>query len=309
MKKMTVVVAVAMFILTSLSAGAGEWKAVYTRVVFWDDATGIGRAAIFTSDSQGNEVKLTHNDDVGTSTHASWSPDGQEIVYVARLDDGDAQLHVMNSDGTDQRSIGVPAAVPSVGNFHIVFGRGADLGRSEVWVVRRESDAVAHSLALGWNPSISADGKQVTFEYGDIYVVNIDGTNKHWVAEGRYPKFLPDGRIVVAREMAQDELWIVDPETGEEEFLTMGFVSSTSVSNDGWVIYFKVRGRRGWYAIHPDTGEEVLLYLEENREQKVGVGKNAVKIFGDLSPPASEEPREVKARGKLPSIWGKLKQY
>lgn len=294
-KRLTAVIATAIFLFVlSLIAGAGEWKALYKKVVFADPEAGKIRTALFVYESNGATRQLTSEKETLGIGSGSWSPDGTEIVYP-----GVGGLHVMNADGSDKRAIGV------IGGFnarmtktHFVYE--ADEGnRSKIWALSRNSDAIPIAIAMGGEPDVSFDGKLVAFEKAEIWIVGIDGMGERLVTEGRYAKFLPDGRIVVLRDREHPEIWIVDPETGEEQFLTIG--RSHSISSDGWVLFEATQG--GWYVIRPNGEGKRLLVPDQRNEE------NYSHIFGDLSPEApSEEPRQVKPKGKLATMWGVLKK-
>lgn len=65
----------------------------------------MGRAGpdIYVEKDDANDVvRLT--DDVSYNTDPAWSPDGSRIAFASKRD-GEFQIHVMNSDGTDVRQL------------------------------------------------------------------------------------------------------------------------------------------------------------------------------------------------------------
>jgi TolB protein len=109
-------------------------------------------------------------DDPGVEEHASWSPDGERIVYDAGSQVApDTSIYVMNADGSAKAR-----------------------------------------LTKGYHPHWSPDGKRIAFvryfadaRGEDIYVMNADGSGVRRVVsltpDDTDPSWLPDGRILFTR--------------------------------------------------------------------------------------------------------------
>lgn len=109
----------------------GRWSPDGTRVVF------VSQSRIWTMDSNGaNPVNLSGTSG-GFFGDPRWAPDGQTIFFVEDPDN-DAQLFVMNGNGTNQHSIDSSASidlepVPSPDGSHIAWSSMRD-GNYEIYV-------------------------------------------------------------------------------------------------------------------------------------------------------------------------------
>lgn len=173
-----------------------------------------------TSDSGGESVE-NYSDIDG---HPAWSPDGTLIAFKSfRL--GNAEIFVMNSDGSDIRRItntptedGSPAWSPD----------GSRIAYSEVWGVR-----------------------------ANLFIINADGTNRIQLTDVRdkgesdgCPAWSPDGtKLAFARfgdadwEAGEDrdvELFIMNPD-GSDQTLVIADAGCPTWSPDGLLIAFGSR--------------------------------------------------------------------
>jgi Tol biopolymer transport system component len=100
-----------------------------------------------------------------------WSPDGQQIAFVSDRD-GNREIYVMNSDGSDQRRL-------------------------------------TDHEAQDWGPVWSPDGRHVVFTsdrdgQNGIYVINSDGTGERWLMASDTPsRWRMDGTRVSFAEISR----------------------------------------------------------------------------------------------------------
>lgn len=155
-----------------LVAGASPANPSDPQIVFATGTTGpqARNADVYLRDPDGTVRQLTKTPWYEGSP--SWSPDRTRIVYVSARS-GDADVYVMNADGTGQRRLAGSKKGP-------------------------------HDQYPAWSP----DGKLIAFasnRHGeeDIYVMRSDGTglrqltrNAGWI-EDQQPRFSPDGRYIV----------------------------------------------------------------------------------------------------------------
>jgi len=202
------------------------------------------------------------------NTYPAGSPDGTQIVFESTREGPDADIFVMQADGTAVAQLtrndsydGTPAWTPD-GRF-IVFASERD-GNEEVYRIRADgSDPVnltRHPGADG-HPRVSPDGQLIyfnsnrssdpaTFSRGtmdrdhnhEIYTMTLDGGDVRRVTDlpdwDTYPAISPDGTELLWRRIARtggksesgrnSEVFWMDLKTGEWRNLT------ANQAYDGW---------------------------------------------------------------------------
>ncbi len=234
--------------------------------------TSYGHSELYTMDSSGGGlIRLTENDK--WELYPSWSPDGEEIAYLAFGDTLD--LWMMDSDGENQRlfydSGGHDADIHWVDDL-VAFTRD-----SQIWVINSDGsdprqitdpvnagewgDAV---LPFGdYDPRISPDGSRIVFErlvgdstsHGnyDLFTVNIDGSSETRLTESGWTQGLAswsnDGQKLVYTVSAiglegRYDLYSINPDGSDMLDLTSslfpeGFLANSAIfSKDDSKIYF-----------------------------------------------------------------------
>ena len=149
--------------------------------------------------------------DSAADVSPSWSPDGRHIAFNSNRD-GNTEIYVMGSDGTNLRRLTNHAAhdfFPSWSLDGLAFysKRDGD-GNFDIYVMgsdgtnlRRLTNHAAHDRHPAWSP----DGRQVAFysehdDNFDIYVIDSDGTNLRRLtthsANDRNPAWSPDSQQI-----------------------------------------------------------------------------------------------------------------
>jgi len=134
----------------------------------------------------GNLIRLTYNDAIQTSP--SWSPNGWELAFTSDRT-GKPQVYIMDREGS-----------------------GA----------RRLSFQGSYNDQAQWSPN----GDRIAFGRlaGDWQVVTIrpDGSDEQVVANGRNPKWSPDGRhlVYMVEWQGKSDLWTCNPDGSGRKQLT-----------------------------------------------------------------------------------------
>lgn len=188
------------------------------RIAFTAFVADLGRSYIFTADIDGAPPRqLTFG---GHESQPTWSPDGTRIAYLVRPPGADADIWVMQADGSgavnltgdvNTRHQYSPDWSPALGGQdRIAFGErnGND---SHIWSMRPDgSERRPVTTGHGWwddDPAWSPDGRQIAFQRDgpgtalfDIWVVGADGTAARALvsmSDGQtFPDWSPDGRLI-----------------------------------------------------------------------------------------------------------------
>ena len=117
------------------------------KIAFTSNRDGNQEVYLMNADGTG-QVRLTNN--AGTDNLPAFSPDGRRIAFVSENASGTFVIKLMNADGTNQFQL-TPIAY-----FNTPYP----------WHEKR---------SLSWSP----DGSKIAFEEnGDIFTINIDGSNR-----------------------------------------------------------------------------------------------------------------------------------
>ncbi len=174
------------------TAGDGATPSARGRIAFVaakeDDVHSLN---IFVMSSDSGTIQLT---DTGRDGQPAWSPDGSRIAFISTRD-GDAEVYVMNDDGTEQTRL-------------------------------------THTSAGEGRPQWSPDGSRISFISDrdgnvDLFVMNADGTGPTnltndpafdgaatWSPDGRWLAFASN------RGATGFDIYLIDPDAGNVTRLT-----------------------------------------------------------------------------------------
>ncbi|HYP01038.1 MAG TPA: carboxypeptidase regulatory-like domain-containing protein [Pyrinomonadaceae bacterium] len=169
------------------------WSPDGTRLVF------ARNNQLWTVDSGGGQtVKLSNGTD--DDQQPSWSPDGSKIAFVRNWASHNAQIFVMNADGTNQINLS--------NNFNVSNRRPA------------------------WSP----DGSKIAFQRGQtIWLMNADGSNQTMITQpvfsepSDHPVWSPDGTQIafIGTRNNVSGLYVMNPDGTNQRLITAGAAHPT----------------------------------------------------------------------------------
>ncbi len=290
---------------------------VHGKIVFSSDRH---ESSIYVMNSDGSDItRLTH--DGGLEIYPTWSPDGRQIAYERARRGWD--IWVMNVDGSNQRNITSDEAIDFreapwdfTPSWHpdgdrIAFRRFLkDVEETHIYVININDDHIKKLIENAGNPHFSPDGTRIAFQShnGQIYVANADGTNPWRLSNEKDLElggWSPDSKqILYSQPKGQPDPFIVtvDPVfDGNQGFLQrkirmpIRFADPTFGADGKSILFSGHSGGKRWHIYR--------LYLENERFIQLTFGE-----FVDYTPQEWKSPLSISPRGKVPSLWGKMKE-
>ncbi len=163
-------------------------------------------------------TKLTP--DTTSASDPAFSPDASRIAFVS-LRDGNAEIYVMNADGTgatrvttDPQPDGRPAFTPD--GQALVFHSARTAGKQQIWTVNLDGTGLTQLTrdSVNSSPTVSPDGQTIAYvstrnKDGDIWLMARDGTNQRQFTRSPQqresePRFLRDGTLAYLVERREN---------------------------------------------------------------------------------------------------------
>lgn len=293
---------------------------VHGKIVFSSDRH---ESSIYVMNSDGSDItRLTH--DGGLEIYPTWSPDGRQITYERARRGWD--IWVMNADGSNQRNITIDEAIDFreapwdfTPSWHpdgdrIAFRRFLkDVEETHIYVININNGHIKKLIENAGNPHFSPDGTRIAFQShnGQIYVANADGTNPWRLSNEKDLElggWSPDSKqILYSQPKGQPDPWVlfivtVDPVfDGNQGFpqrkirMPIRFTDPTFGADGKSILFSGHSGGKRWHIYR--------LYLENERFIQLTFGE-----FVDYTPQEWNSPLSISPRGKVPSLWGKMKE-
>lgn len=215
-----------------------------------------------------------------TATFGASSPDDTKIAFTSQRD-GNQEVYIMNSDGSNQTRLTNNPAFDTQTSFSpdgkIAFATNRD-GNFEIYVMDPDGTNLvnlSNNTGGDTQPRFSADGTKIVFNsnrdggLGEIYVMNADGTNQinlsQHPANDFTPSFSPDGTKVLfaSQRDGNVEIYIMNSDGTNQTNLSNNPASDgfPSFSPDGSKILFVSQrdGNNEIYVMNADGTNPVNL--------------------------------------------------
>jgi Tol biopolymer transport system component len=142
-----------------------------------------------------DEMNLTNNP--ARDHEPAWSPDGTKIAFWSQRDNFDAEIYVMNPDGSDQTNVTRSRGPVDVSPEWSPDGQRILFVRDGVLTTISPDGTGVTSIGPGIVPGFAPDGTKIVYAQNtggnaDIAIVNSDGSDPHVIIDNSTFDYNPD---------------------------------------------------------------------------------------------------------------------
>lgn len=142
-----------------------EWSPDGRRIVFASDRSDPGVLSLWTVAADGSDLQPLPTN--GPARQPAWSPDGSRIAFTSFRDVGDAEIYVMDADGSNQTNLSRRAGIDELPRWsptgtHILFSTKRE-GQPEIYAMAADGSSPTNvtrndrwdAMADWWRPPAS----------------------------------------------------------------------------------------------------------------------------------------------------------
>lgn len=248
---------------TTGPAYSPRWAPTGDRILFssGESIMDIGLDIFLVASNGTGQVNLTNSPGVFDGEH-QWSPDGTRIAFVTTRDEGNAEVYVMSSSGsnpqrlTDNPSMDNQPLWSPTGDWISFISTRNDT--TDLYATRPDGSdllRLTRSATVEYDPAWSPDGSSLAFRGGNIdttqiFVVRLDGSDPtpltNSPSSASEPSWSPDGMKIAY--LADDGIHVMDRDGSNDHWLTStNWRDHKPVwSPDGQTIAFVYRENFNW---------------------------------------------------------------
>jgi len=243
----------------------------------------------------------------------------QEKIAFTSNRDGNAEIYVMNADGTNQKRLtnnssgdGTPAFSPD--GSKIAFTSSRD-GNNEIYVMNTDGTKqtrLTNNAAVDESPAWSPDGTKIAFTSfrdgtgADIWLMNADGTNQvnltNYPGNDTEPTFSPNGRKIAFRGLRDGviDVFVMNADGSDPIDVTNNPSIDTqpAYSPDGQTIAFRTGdNNKEVYVMDADGGNQTNLTNNAAADQEPWFSLDGTQIAFTTSRDGNDEIYVMNADG------------
>lgn len=251
-------------------------KIVYTSAI--ESSSSSDKELVMMNANGSDKVRLTMND--YCNSHASFTPDGQSLVYQAEID--------VTGNGNEKARIFIAPLSSMIAEPDSNWG---------INLIDVEGPAFDDTLSCFLKPMISNDGSKIAFMKDDdgdtisgIFVMNINGTAVVHISdtlnEPTHHSWSPDGEWVTFQSCSNNgtkaQIFISKADGSTKPILVSPMEYDTAGFCSNWPAY-SPDGK--WISYHIDSSDynSIILYNVKDESTRILVSNDSLRICAPTS--------------------------